>query len=392
MLLTTACLSAGHQAHADCDAANQYNFSFNTAPAAQLSYTGSSTYTATNSLGQSISFTVTYLTNGLSTNVVSTATLPAINNLINDSGTTNNNLMIGGRFASRTATITSGVRTITTILTFATAVRDARVQLNDVDWGTNQFRDWIFLSGSSPAGTYVPAITTPFANNNAAGPRDDANSTMTLGSATTPYSISASEAVGTGVANNTGVNNGSLYGSWLQPITSARIIYGNYPLQAGETVTGVQAYGIQSVSFCPMPQISVAKSSVPFSDPANGTVNPKAIPGADVDYTLTVTNTGGSPLDLSGVTIADVLPGTLTLFNGDIDPVTAGTQTFVFTAGTSGLTLSAANLTFSNNGGASYAYTPAAGYDVNVNALRFVPSGAMAANSSFSVRFRARVK
>ena len=53
----------------------------------------------------------------------------------------------------------------------------------------------------------------------------------------------------------------------------------------------------------------------------------------------------------------------MTFYNGDFDPAAPGTDNFQLTAGTSGVTLSAANVTYSNNGGTTYAYTPAAGYD-----------------------------
>jgi hypothetical protein len=64
----------------------------------------------------------------------------------------------------------------------------------------------------------------------------------------------------------------------------------------------------------------------------------------------------------------------------------------LFTANSSGLTLSAANVSYSNNGGASFAYTPTSGTDPNVNAIRIRPQGTMAANSSYSVAFLAEVK
>jgi hypothetical protein len=60
--------------------------------------------------------------------------------------------------------------------------------------------------------------------------------------------------------------------------------------------------------------------------------------------------------------------------------------------GTTGLTMGAADIAYSNNGGASYGYTPAAGYDAAINAIRLNPKGSMAANSSFTVRFRVRIK
>ncbi len=40
--------------------------------------------------------------------------------------------------------------------------------------------------------------------------------------------------------------------------------------------------------------LSVAKTSVVISDPVNGTTNPKAIPGAIVEYTITITNGAGA--------------------------------------------------------------------------------------------------
>jgi len=55
------------------------------------------------------------------------------------------------------------------------------------------------------------------------------------------------------------------------------------------------------------------------------------------------------------------------------------------------VTLTAANVTYSNNGGTTYTYVPAAGYDPAVNRLRFAPGGTMAANSSFTIKFRARI-
>ena len=64
---------------------------------------------------------------------------------------------------------------------------------------------------------------------------------------------------------------------------------------------------------------------------------------------------------------------------------------FELTAGSSGVTLPAAGRAYSNNNGSTYAYAPAAGYDANVDAVRLTPSGSMAANSSFTIRFRARI-
>ena len=52
--------------------------------------------------------------------------------------------------------------------------------------------------------------------------------------------------------------------------------------------------------------LAVAKSSAVVSDPVNTAPNFKAIPGAVVEYTITLTNSGGA--DAEGVVITDLLP------------------------------------------------------------------------------------
>lgn len=52
--------------------------------------------------------------------------------------------------------------------------------------------------------------------------------------------------------------------------------------------------------------LSVAKTSTVISDPFNGTTNPKSIPGAVMEYGITLTNTGS--VSASVVTITDPIP------------------------------------------------------------------------------------
>ena len=380
-------------AHADCPAANRFSFSWGSATAATLRYDTSYNYTATNSLGQSVTFTVSFAVNGTATpnTTVGGFVLPAITTAVTD-GTVTNNLVVGATFASRTPSITGATRVVATTLTFPSLVRDLAVQINDIDFSSNQYRDWMYVSGTG-AGTYVPAIITPFATNNGSGAKTSASSSMALGAATTPFNQTANEGIGTAISANN-ANTGTLTASFVQPVTTATFRYGNYPLTGTETTTGQQAYGIQTVTFCSMPTLTMTKASTPWSDPQNGTTNPKLIPGGDLIYTLTVTNSNASNLataDLPAIT--DILPSGITFYNGDIDDGGPLTGNFEFVPGTSGLTLTAGGLTYSNTGGASYGYTPAAGYDTNVQALRFAPGGtSFAANSSFQIRFRARIK
>ncbi|GAA4036980.1 DUF11 domain-containing protein [Parerythrobacter jejuensis] len=84
--------------------------------------------------------------------------------------------------------------------------------------------------------------------------------------------------------------------------------------------------------------LTAAKSSVLISDPVNGTTNPKAIPGAVVEYCIAVSNGAGSAT-ATGVTVSDVLPADVTydagfgiFVNGTFDGV-AGTCNADGTAG-----------------------------------------------------------
>ncbi|MGH8575054.1 MAG: hypothetical protein ACREX8_21170, partial [Gammaproteobacteria bacterium] len=249
---------------------------------------------------------------------------PAINALI--SGTAGGRtLVIGGTFSSRTASITSNTRVIRTTFTFAQPIRDLTVTVHDIDFASNQFRDWLYASGTNGSSTYIPSQVTPHGTNNGAGPRSAAASSLTLGAATTPFNITSHQAVGTGASANTGVNTGDITISFVEPVTSVTLRYGNYPLTGSETATGQQAYGISAVAFCPMPSISVTKTSAPYAASGPDRFN---APGSDVVYTITATNSGGSPVDLAGLVLSDLLPAQATFYNGDFDPSAPGTDPF----------------------------------------------------------------
>jgi uncharacterized repeat protein (TIGR01451 family) len=378
-------------AYAVCPATNQFNYTFATETTATLNYASTYSYTATNGLGQSQAIGVSFISNGTSSTVVGGQQMPAITTLINDGGTTNRNLVIGAIFAGRTADVAVNTRIVAAVFTFPTPVRDFTVQMNDVDFTVNQFRDWLMVTGTNGSLSYVPSLTTPFGQSNATGgTRTNASSSQALGATTTPVTITSAQSVGTGASGNN-ANTGTITASFEQPVTRIEVRYGNYPLQTGETVTGQQAIGIQAISFCPMPQLSFAKTSAPFITAA---ADPRRFnaPGSDVIYSLTLTNSNSSPIDLNQVILTDPLPAQVSFFNGDIDDAGPLTTNFEFIPGTSGLTFAPANLAYSNNGGTSYAYTPVAGVDPLINAIRLNPQGTMAANSSFTLRFRARIK
>ena len=83
------------------------------------------------------------------------------------------------------------------------------------------------------------------------------------------------------------------------------------------------------------PTLSVAKTEAVVSDPVNGTTNPKAIPGATVEYTLTITNTGA--VAANGVAFTDAIASQLTLLQNTYNTsnnvsITAGGVTRFCTA------------------------------------------------------------
>lgn len=377
-------------ARAACSTANTYNFSFASQPDTNLNYAGTYTYTAASTALGNNNFTVSFTTAGVASTIVASRPMPQISNYVTD-GVAARNLVLGVTLGARTPSITGTANIVVTTFTFATPIRDFSMQLNDVDFGSNQFRDWIHVVGNNGASSYVPSITTPWGTSNATGgTRTNASSSMVVGASPTPVSVTSNQTAGTGTSNNN-ATTGTLTASFAQPVTSVQVRWGNFPLQPGETATGQQAIGIQRISYCPMPALTVVKQSTPV---VTALTDPKRFraPSNDIFYSITVSNSNSSPVEGSAIVVTDALPAATTFFNGDIDGTGPLTTNYEFVPGTSGLTLSAGNIAYSNNGGAAYTYTPASGYDTAANALRFIPQGTMAANSSFTVRFRTRIK
>ena len=84
--------------------------------------------------------------------------------------------------------------------------------------------------------------------------------------------------------------------------------------------------------------LSVAKTSAVTEDPFNGTTNPKRIPGATIEYTITVSNAAGAQ-DATGLVISDALPANLTFQNCNVAGVAGAT------CSNSGGTVSSSSLT-----------------------------------------------
>jgi len=154
------------------------------------------------------------------------------------------------------------------------------------------------------------------------------------------------------------------------------------------------------------PDILVLKSVQVYSDPVNLQDNPKAIPGSVMFYTVMVTNRGGST-DTDTVVITDPMPVNTEVFVNDINGAGSGPLLFTDGNSVSGLSYSmnslastTDNISFSNDNGASFGYTPIPnvdGYDIAVTDIKASLSGAFKASTgaphpSFSIIFRVRVQ
>lgn len=144
-----------------------------------------------------------------------------------------------------------------------------------------------------------------------------------------------------------------------------------------------------------------------LDDPINGINNPKAIPGANVQYDITVNNTGNFSSNSGSLSLVQSITDTNKMFVGNLGvngPVT-------FTDG-SGLNASGLNynfislnsssdgLEFSNNNGATFNYVPvpdANGFDDAITHFRITFTGSMKPaldgyTPTFSYRFKGQVK
>ncbi len=179
------------------------------------------------------------------------------------------------------------------------------------------------------------------------------------------------------------------------------------------TENTISASSLSSFYVSVLPSLTIVKMVQTFSDPVNGTTNPKAIPGSEMLYTVIVTNSGAGTVDSGTTVITDRIPDNTELFVGHINGVDSGPALFTNGATASGLCYNYAvpaacagdSIAFSNTPHASappytYGYTPTPdgnGCDAAVTSMKItlggIFSGASGGNNpSFDVKFRVRVK
>ena len=149
--------------------------------------------------------------------------------------------------------------------------------------------------------------------------------------------------------------------------------------------------------------LTVVKATQVTWDPVHGTTNPKAIPGAFVEYTIIVTNPAPYSVDADTVLVRDPLPAQMALRVADFGGAGSGPIAFADGAVPSGLSYTFASLSsagddieFSSDHGATWTYVPtpdAEGVDPLVTGFRINPKGAFNPDGAqFTVKFRARIK
>ena len=405
LLLCALALPSAAWGQTTCSAQQQFRLDWNTQTQGSQP-TGTRTYTAADGLNHTETVSLTLFGDATTNRTVNfggtigTVQTPYVG-VINTGGlaATEATLTLGATFSAYQTDIASNTNTIGARFNFSKPLREISFLVLDVDYLVNQFRDWIRVTGTTANGTViVPRLESRGnTNNNQTAPGQTPPNTTAVGPFTfAGVTVAQSDVIGN--ASNTTANTGSsgntsdlgnIAVSFAQPVVQVELRYANGPAAYNTGTPGQQAIGVHDLLFCTMPVVALAKSSGVVA-----TAGPDrfATPGSEVDYTLTVTNNGGSPVDVNSTLIADVLPAQVTFFNGDIDPATPGVQTAVLTGPASGLTLAGGIVSYSNNAGQSYAYTPAAGYDPAVTAVRFQPQGQLAAYASATIRFRVRVK
>lgn len=152
-------------------------------------------------------------------------------------------------------------------------------------------------------------------------------------------------------------------------------------------------------------QLSLQKSMTVINDPVNGTSNPKAIPGAVVEYTLEISNAGEGNTDTDSIAIIDKLAAGTDFYIGtdaNVSPITLveGNPASNLTLTFESLTSTTDDIEFSNDGGLTFDYEPTAdteGFDPLITDIRITPTGTMPGSDengspAFSIFYQVKVQ
>ena len=231
----------------------------------------------------------------------------------------------------------------TTTITLPTAVPGVQFTVFDIDYNAGQFADRLTVTGTYQGNSVTPTLTNGTAN----------------------YVVGNTAIGDTGGANTAA--DGNVVVTFAQPVDTIVIVYGNATTAPANP--GGQAMGVHDINFCkPVAVLGVTKVSTLISDPTNGTTNPKAIPGAVMEYCILVQNPGsGTATNLIGT---DTIPASLTYTAGSMtsgttcgaaataedDDATGADESDPYGASVTGAVLTATAATLTPNGGFALKY------------------------------------
>lgn len=205
------------------------------------------------------------------------------------------NVMTGGFTPAQYSIIwitdfTSQSGSATTTVTLPVVVNGAQFRLFDIDANAGQYADRATITGSLNGVGVTPTLTNGVAN----------------------YVIGNS-AYGDAVSADTSAN-GNIVVTFSSPIDTIVINYGNH--SAAPADPGQQAITMHDFTFCnPQANLSVTKVSSVISDPISAS-NPKAVPGAVIQYCILTSNAGTATA--TAVTATDTIPTNLTYVAGSM--------------------------------------------------------------------------
>lgn len=229
---------------------------------------------------------------------------------------------------------------------------------------------------------------------------------VTAGTATCPVTSPTATAIAT--LQSSGLIIPSMATNSTMTFTAIASLSGN-PTGMLTNVATITAHGqtasASDADTIVYPVLTSQKTVTTLTDPMNGAVNPRRIPGAEVLYNITISNTGLGTVNWDVMKITDQISSDLEFFSGDLGAVTSGPISFTQGSPASNLSYLYTSLSsttddveLSNNSGSTYVYTSTGGYDSNVTSIRVSPKGKMAAWSgfgaypSFTLGFKARIK
>ena len=229
-----------------------------------------------------------------------------------------------------------------------------------------------------------PAVSDPF------GAFDISSATITIKDPNNAVIVSAATLTNI-VTSTTGTNTYEY--AYTVPATGPTG-YWTVNITANEGSEGtVSDLGTGTFHVVLLPSIMVVKSSTIISDPVNGvSASAKAIPGAEVQYTIQVINNGSGVADADSIVVTDAVPPNMTMY------ADAAGSAVTFSCSGCGLTTpwtygSAVSYSYQPGGGPPYVFPPTTnGYDPLVTGVRIAPSGTLSAGgANFIVQLKMRI-